>query len=124
MTSSGALPSLNTDSEDFVDVDAEVAALERSDAPGVRAARQWVGRHLYGDTTSTLRALRLSKGFSQGALAAAMGVNQGQMSRWENGKADMRVSTLRRLAVVLGVTQIDVFSAVCGGCPDEDCGNV
>lgn len=122
--SAEALPGVNTGSEDFVDVDAEVATLERIDAPGVRAARQWVGRHLYGETASTLRALRLSKGLSQGALAAAMGVNQGQMSRWENGKADMRVSTLRRLAEVLGVSQVDVFTAVCGGCSDEDCGNV
>lgn len=100
-----------------------MVALERSDSESVAEARKWAGEHLYSNPTESLRALRLSRGFSQSALATAMGVNQGQMSRWENGRADMRVSTLKRIAAVLGVDQKDVFAAACGGCMEEDCGN-
>ena len=51
-----------------------------------------------------LKAIRLQKRLSVRALATRAGMSYTFASNVENGKADPSLSTLRRLAKVLGVT--------------------
>ena len=51
-----------------------------------------------------IRAKRIEKGISQGALARLLKVTQGSVSQWEKGTTSPKVSTLPRLAAALGVT--------------------
>lgn len=47
---------------------------------------------------------RTAKGWTQGDLAARLGVSQQQIARWEAPDADIKSSTLLRLCSALGVT--------------------
>jgi transcriptional regulator with XRE-family HTH domain len=51
---------------------------------------------------STLRELRLSAGLSQAKLAEAIGTSQPRVARLEAGREEPGLSTLRKLAAVLG----------------------
>jgi transcriptional regulator with XRE-family HTH domain len=50
-----------------------------------------------------LRALRTEKGLSQRALFALCGIDNGMISRMENGTVNVTLSTLKSLADALGV---------------------
>lgn len=108
---------------EFADIDAVVADLEQADPAGMAEARQWVGEVLYQRPRESLRALRLAAGLSQTKFAREMNTNQAVISRWENGKADMRVSTIHRIATVLKADVDDVWHAVCKSCSEEEPGN-
>lgn len=108
---------------EFADIDAVVADLEHADPAGMAEARQWVGEVLYQSPRESLRALRLAAGLSQTKFAREMNTNQAVISRWENGKADMRVSTIHRIASVLKADVDDVWHAVCKSCSEEEPGN-
>lgn len=116
---------LSDDSDlEFVDVSAMVSKLESEDHEGMAEARKWVGQELFSTKTESLRALRLSRGLSQAEFARLMGSGQGVISRWENGRVDMRTSTICRIAAVLDVDADLVWKAVCSGCDEGESGNV
>lgn len=48
-----------------------------------------------------LKAARKAKGMTQKQLAAVMGVNQDQISRWENGQVTPNKSTFEKLKEIL-----------------------
>ena len=50
----------------------------------------------------TIAALRQARGMTQQQLADALGIAQQSVARWETGEREPRVSTLRRIAAVLG----------------------
>ncbi len=50
----------------------------------------------------TLAAERQAAGITQTELAAALGTSQAQVARLESGNADAKLSTISRLAAVLG----------------------
>lgn len=58
------------------------------------------------DITRTLKEARERKGFSQRELAAQSGVRQYQISKFENGTTDLRVSSLIELARALDLELI------------------
>ena len=51
-----------------------------------------------------LAAERQAAGLTQTELAAALGTSQAQVARLESGNADAKLSTISRLAAVLGKT--------------------
>ena len=51
-----------------------------------------------------IKLLRVSQNLSQAQLAALLGVNQTAVSQWERGVVSPRAETLKKLAVVFGVT--------------------
>lgn len=59
-----------------------------------------------------LRRLRKSKGYSQKQLADLVGINRGNISKYENNEAYMNVLTAARFAVVLGCTFNDLYDYV------------
>lgn len=46
---------------------------------------------------------RKSKGWTQQALAEAVGLTQGAVAHWESGRRQPPVATLRKIAEALGV---------------------
>lgn len=54
------------------------------------------------DQPSLIRAARIAAGMTQQQLADALGIAQQSVARWETGEREPRVSTLRRIAAVLG----------------------
>lgn len=54
------------------------------------------------DQPSPIRAARIAAGMTQQQLADALGIAQQSVARWEAGEREPRVSTLRRIAAVLG----------------------
>ena len=66
-------------------------------------ARRWVADTVLAGRPVTLRTLRLRKGMSQAQLAEAIGTQQPHVARIENGQADLRLETCRRIAGVLGI---------------------
>lgn len=54
------------------------------------------------DQPSPIRAARIAAGMTQQQLADALGVAQQSVTRWETGEREPRVSTLKRIAAVLG----------------------
>lgn len=59
-------------------------------------------------TGERIRSLRERAGLSQAELARRLGVNQGRVSAIEREGADLRVSTLLRLAAALAVRPSDI----------------
>lgn len=51
---------------------------------------------------SRIRLARLQLGLDQLELADQLGVTRNTVSEWETGKAEPRITTLRRLAAVSG----------------------
>jgi transcriptional regulator with XRE-family HTH domain len=56
-----------------------------------------------------LRRLREAKGLSQDALAADANQHQGLISEIENGRANVELDTLGRIAAALGVHPRELF---------------
>jgi transcriptional regulator with XRE-family HTH domain len=49
-----------------------------------------------------IRAARLNKELSQAEMEGRTGINQGNLSRMENGQKDIHLSTLERIAEAMG----------------------
>jgi transcriptional regulator with XRE-family HTH domain len=56
-----------------------------------------------------LKAARESKGWTQGQLAAEMGVHRETVARWEAGSREPDFDTLRKLSTLLEVTVDDLL---------------
>lgn len=54
------------------------------------------------DQPSPIRTARIAAGMTQQQLADALGIAQQSVTRWETGEREPRISTLRRIAAVLG----------------------
>ena len=63
-----------------------------------------------------IRDLRLSRNFSLKQLAAGAGVSASLVSQIENGRVDPSLSTLRKIALTMGVP---VFALIAESAPDE-----
>src|SRR3954452_24820844 len=61
-----------------------------------------------GHFADVIRRLRQEAGLSQAGLAAAAGVHQRQINRYENGEQQPALNVAHRLAVALGVTLDDL----------------
>lgn len=75
----------------------------------LEAARQKLAPRLQAIAPSTLRNLRLTRGFSQAALATQIDSTQAQIARWESGKTDIQASSIVRLGVALKVDPVELF---------------
>lgn len=101
-------PSLNH--PDSFPIDAYIASLEASgEGAALAEARQEVSKWL--DTKPTLRTYRLRAGFSQQQLAEKLGTSQSQVARMESGKQDLQLSTMKKLAIALGITIYAIVAA-------------
>lgn len=89
---------------DAVDIDALVAEFEGTSAgaKSIAKGRQWVAKSLYSGS-KTLAALRLQHGWSQAELARQVGTSQSYIGRLETGGIDPQLSTVRKIALALGV---------------------
>lgn len=56
----------------------------------------------------TIRELRTEKGLSQFEFAVQVGVTPGAVSAWERGKSEPKVSQLRTIAKLFGVSMDDI----------------
>ena len=70
------------------------------------------GRRRISSTGRALRALRLSAGLSQNALAAALRQPQSLISKLESGERRLRLDECWVYASALGVDPSELFSAV------------
>ena len=61
------------------------------------------------DQPSPIRAARIAAGMTQQQLADALGISQVSVTRWETGEHEPRVSTLKRIAAVLGCDLRDLI---------------
>lgn len=83
-------------------------------AARMSAATKKLGHALestYGKRTGLL-ALRMKAGFSQTELAQRMGTHQPGIARWERSPTTMSVQNIKAMATALGVSAMDVFSAI------------
>lgn len=55
-----------------------------------------------------LKSVRKARGMSQAEFARAVGTNQANICRWEQGKVRPKDSTLNRVAAALGVSAGDL----------------
>ena len=96
-----------------VDIDDLLAEFEASPkgAKAVAKGRQWVAKTFYGDGAS-LAALRLQHGWSQAELAREAGTSQSYIGRLETGGIDPQLSTIRKIAVALGVSVAALVDAL------------
>lgn len=101
------------DASAFLDIRAEIAAIEAS--PEGRAemaiARKWTAEALYGKDEVSLAVLRLRCGLSQAQLAKKLNVDPSLVSRWESKGANFELSTMDRLAQALGADFAEVAVA-------------
>jgi transcriptional regulator with XRE-family HTH domain len=58
---------------------------------------------------SNLKKIRTQKGISQGDIAKELGVSRGFISTIENGKTNPTLSTITKLAKVLGVSSDELL---------------
>lgn len=85
------------------DFDAFMAELESdpANAQALEDAGTWIADTFYAEEGETLRTARLRKGLSQAQLAATLETSQAQIAKIESGRADMRLSTMRKLMQAL-----------------------
>lgn len=90
---------------DFTDIDTLVESEEADPATReeIGRGRQSVAENYYSAGARTLSFYRLRAGWSQKELAARLGTSQSYVARLEGGRIDPQVSTVKRLAAVLGV---------------------
>lgn len=55
----------------------------------------------------TIAGARITKGLSQAELAEMIGASRAAVQKWETGKADIRVSYLKRIADLTGFKMDD-----------------
>jgi transcriptional regulator with XRE-family HTH domain len=56
-----------------------------------------------------IRICRLTKTYKQEHMAEELGISQSAYSKIERGETDITVSQLRKIAVVLGLTLLDLI---------------
>lgn len=96
----------------FRSIEEREAELERNPkrAKALAKARQRLAKTVHPD--APLAALRMSRGFSQRALAERLGTSQSRLSRIESGLDDPRLSTVRKLADALSVDVSTIDRAI------------
>jgi len=52
----------------------------------------------------------MEKGLSQKQLADALGTDQAAISRWENAPSNLQASTIKKLALVFGISSADMWA--------------
>ena len=57
----------------------------------------------------TLKAARISAGFTRKALAERMGISDDTVARWETGKTSIKPAYLYMLCGITGFTEGDIF---------------
>jgi len=80
-------------------------------------ARQQVAAALPKDTKFPLTQLRLRAGLSQADLAKLLNTHQPAIARLENGFSDPRLTTIKKLAAALGVSEAEILEAINAGRP-------
>lgn len=78
----------------------------------LKKARIKLARKLDENGAFSLSRIRLMKGLSQTQLAERMGIFQSNIAKIENGKDDVKMSTIENLAVALGESENVIFSAI------------
>lgn len=98
-----------------IDIDDLVAEFEQSPntAGAIADGRKWVADIFYGDQPSSVAQLRLQQGWSQAELAKRAGTSQPYIARLEMGRVDPQLSTVRKIAKVLGIPAATVMQAIC-----------
>lgn len=76
-----------------------------------RARAITIARHreTVRDTGAAVRGARLTAGMTQAALAAAIGVHQKDVSRWENGVYEPGARTIAAIAAATGTDIYDLI---------------
>ena len=99
-----------------VDIDDLVAQFEATpkSALAIAKGRKWVAKAFY-DAPSSLAALRLKHGWSQAELARRVGTSQSYVGRLETGNVDPQLSTMRKIALALGVPVAAMVDALTVG---------
>jgi ribosome-binding protein aMBF1 (putative translation factor) len=99
---------------DFTDIDTLVDIEEADPATREQIARgrQSVAENYYSAAPRTLSFYRLRAGWSQKELAARLGTSQSYVARLEGGRIDPQVSTVKRLASVLGVPASELLDVL------------
>jgi hypothetical protein len=101
----------------FVEIDDLVETAEKDPVSreAIAAGRRAVAGNYYADEPRSLTWYRLNKGWSQKELASRMSTSQSYIARLEAGAIDPQVSTVARLASVLGVTAAELLEALAAG---------
>ena len=96
-----------------VDIDDLMAEFEAvpAMAKAIAKGRQWVAKSFYNGS-KTLAALRLQHGWSQAELARQVGTSQSYIGRLETGVIDPQLSTIRKIALALGVPVADLVDSL------------
>jgi len=98
----------------FEDIDPLVERIQTDPETqqAIAAGRRAVAEHHYAGSPRTLSYYRLQRGWSQKEFAALLGTSQSYVARLEAGSIDPQVSTVKRLAAVLGVEPIAVLDVI------------
>ncbi len=79
----------------------------------IKSARIAKSQKIYNDLKSAGQRIAFSETtkniFHQGALAKASGISQARISEWERDIIEPKISSLRKLAKVLGVSLFDLI---------------
>lgn len=96
-----------------IDIDDLVAELEHSadNEKAISQGRKWVAETFYAERTSVAR-LRLLKGWSQAEFARRAETSQPYIARLELGNVDPQISTVKKLAKVLGISLETMIHAI------------
>lgn len=97
-----------------IDIDDLAAEFERDpEAHGaLQEARRWVSETFYTESPPSLSRLRLDRGLSQRQLGNLAGTTQSHIARIEKGTCDPQASTVKRIAVALGLPSSAVLDAL------------
>ncbi len=60
----------------------------------------------------TLRSMRIEKNYTQEYISIELNISQSYYGRIENGKADLNISNLYKILMILDTDYIDFFSQV------------
>jgi len=82
-----------------------IAQYERDPAKraALEDARSHLARTAYAGSATTVRTMRLRRGWSQVRLAQLLGTSQSHVARIERGQDNLTLQTCRKLCNVLGV---------------------
>lgn len=100
----------DVDGKAFDDLLKELEATPKG-AAGLAEGRKWVAR-TFSDGQPTLANLRLSRGWSQKALAAAIQSSQSYIARLELGAVDPGIRMIRKISKALQLPEVKVFEAI------------
>ena len=60
----------------------------------------------------TLRSMRIEKNYTQEYISTELNISQSYYGRIENGKADLNISNLYKILIILDTDYIDFFLQV------------